>query len=300
MLASLSPAARAAILVALFIALLVGLAFAWHWFGPHRRALWNAAAHALRSLTETRPAKRLRQRYPRVWRLVAARLTPQHYLGLHLSVGLAVSASALLFFGAIAEGVLDREMLAVFDDRVTSTLRAHATPTGTAAIAALTRLGGVHALFVLGVIVAALLALARKRTLVTGWLAALIGAGVLDQVLKPLFERPRPDGALEILRYESWSFPSGHAMASLIAYGMLAYVAILFVRSPVLRQVIVGCALLLVLAIGFSRLYLGVHYFTDVVGGFAAGAVWLSACISGMEVARRRRLLLEAEPEAQV
>jgi membrane-associated phospholipid phosphatase len=299
MLVSLSPTLRAAVLVALFLALLVALAVAWRWFGPHRQALWRAAARGLRSLAASKAASHLRERYPRLWRALVARLTPQHYLGLHLTVGLALSASALLFFGTVAEGVLDREMLAVFDDSVTRTLRANATPRGTTAVAAFTRIGGVEALFGLALVVAILLALARKRTLVTGWLAALLGAGVLDQALKPIFRRPRPEGALEMLRYESWSFPSGHAMASLIAYGMLAYIAILFVRSHVLRQVIVASALLLVLGIGFSRLYLGVHYFTDVVGGFAAGVVWLSACISGLEVARRRRILLESEPVSE-
>jgi undecaprenyl-diphosphatase len=79
-------------------------------------------------------------------------------------------------------------------------------------------------------------------------------------------------------------------MVSLIAYGMLTYVLILLGPHNRRAQVaIVGCATLLVLAIGFSRLYLGAHYFSDVVGGYAAGMLWLSACVSGLEVTRRCR-----------
>jgi undecaprenyl-diphosphatase len=79
-------------------------------------------------------------------------------------------------------------------------------------------------------------------------------------------------------------------MGSLIGYGMLAYVLVVlrFHRRNAQRSVVLGAALLIV-AIGLSRLYLGVHYFSDVVGGYAAGLLWLSACISGLEVARQWR-----------
>jgi undecaprenyl-diphosphatase len=78
-------------------------------------------------------------------------------------------------------------------------------------------------------------------------------------------------------------------MASLVTYGMLAYfLAVFWTKRRRLRVVIVTAAALLILAIGISRLYLGVHYFSDLVGGYAAGVVWLSACITGIEIARRQ------------
>ncbi len=78
-------------------------------------------------------------------------------------------------------------------------------------------------------------------------------------------------------------------MGSLIGYGMLAYVlVVLVVQRRALRVGVVVGAAVLIVAVGLSRLYLGVHYFSDVVGGYAAGVLWLSACISGIEVARRR------------
>jgi undecaprenyl-diphosphatase len=79
-------------------------------------------------------------------------------------------------------------------------------------------------------------------------------------------------------------------MGSLIGYGMLAYVLMLLWIHGRSAQIVVALgAALLIVAIGLSRLYLGVHYFSDVVGGYAAGVLWLSACISGVEVARRWR-----------
>jgi undecaprenyl-diphosphatase len=77
-------------------------------------------------------------------------------------------------------------------------------------------------------------------------------------------------------------------MGALVCYGMLAYVLlILWNPSRRMRITIVAATALLIVLIGVSRLYLGVHYFSDVVGGYAAGTLWLSACISGVEVARR-------------
>jgi len=100
--------------------------------------------------------------------------------------------------------------------------------------------------------------------------------------------RPRPPTALDFLSHLSWSFPSGHSMGSLIAYGMVAYLVVLaLMPRRGLQAGVVAAATLLVLSIGLSRMYLGVHYFSDVMGGFAAGVLWLSACISGLEVARR-------------
>lgn len=152
---------------------------------------------------------------------------------------------------------------------------------------------------VLTMVVAIVLAVARKRTLLMGWLAAVVGGGILDWGLKTMFRRPRPEGAGPFLNGHSWSFPSGHSMGSLIAYGMLAYLLLLFARTGRQRVAIVVAAAVLVLAIGFSRLYLGVH-FTDVIGGFAAAALWLSTCISGVEIARRRRLVEAGEPESHI
>jgi len=284
------PAAWAAVLIGLFVLLLAGLALGLYWFETHGEVLWRLAARVWRPIAGSAPAVRARQRYPRLWRLLSSRLSPQHYLGLHLTLGLAVSVCALAFFAVIAVDVPDREQLIVVDDVVFNTLRENATEPGTRALAAISRLGDGETLAVLGFIGAVGLAVARRRTILIGWVAALAGAFLLDATLKPLFQRVRPEGASDVLGSMTWSFPSGHALSSLIAYGMLAYLAVAFFRSRLARAAVIAGAAVLVLAIGLSRLYLGVHYFTDVVAGFAAGAVWLSACVSGLEVARRRRL----------
>jgi undecaprenyl-diphosphatase len=136
----------------------------------------------------------------------------------------------------------------------------------------------------LGVIVAAILAWGRRWVFLGSWLAAVAGSAVLNHLLKVLFARPRPHFEHPLLVETSYSFPSGHAMESFVVYGMLAYFAVLALRSWESR----GAALLVVL-IGFSRMYLGVHYLSDVLAGYAAGGVWLSALITGTETIRRSK-----------
>jgi undecaprenyl-diphosphatase len=77
-------------------------------------------------------------------------------------------------------------------------------------------------------------------------------------------------------------------MGSITAYGLLAYLALRVLHRRWLRVGLVALLASLILAIGFSRVYLGAHYLSDVIGGFALGGAWLTACISGIEVARRR------------
>jgi membrane-associated phospholipid phosphatase len=97
----------------------------------------------------------------------------------------------------------------------------------------------------------------------------------------------------------SYSFPSGHAMESFVAYGMLAYLAVLWLRTWEARVAVICGAALLVVLIGFSRMYLGVHYFSDVIAGYAAGGVWLSALITGAETMRRGSKQLGDEPKSR-
>jgi membrane-associated phospholipid phosphatase len=123
------------------------------------------------------------------------------------------------------------------------------------------------------------------------WLAAFGGAGLLTIVLKNLIRRPRPAAATEFLYDTTFSFPSGHALGSLVGYGMLAYVVgSTWVESRRDRLRLAIATAVLVIAIGLSRLYLGVHYFSEVVAGYAVGVLWLSVCMSGLQVAQRRRL----------
>ncbi|MCC6773994.1 MAG: phosphatase PAP2 family protein, partial [Gemmatimonadaceae bacterium] len=185
--------------------------------------------------------------------------------------------------------------LTLFDVSLADWIHVHATPGGLRAFELVSLAGSPFALGALTIVVTVVLGLRRRELLLVGWWAAVVGASILNWTLKQVIQRPRPAYSSAFIADGSFSFPSGHAMVSLVAYGMLAYlVNVLLLATWRSRAVVSGAAAALILAIGTSRLYLGVHYFSDVVGGYAAGVVWLAACISGVEVARRQRDLRDS------
>lgn len=125
------------------------------------------------------------------------------------------------------------------------------------------------------------------------------GAIALNCLLKLLFGRARPALWDRLIHVGLHSFPSGHAMVSIVIYGFIGY--ILAKQFPQWRGRIFALTFVLIVAIGFSRLYLGVHWPTDVVAGYAAGLVWLIACIQRLELRQKYNSLgrhLQQEPEA--
>jgi membrane protein DedA with SNARE-associated domain/membrane-associated phospholipid phosphatase len=276
---------RATLVLASVLAVVVAFYLAYRWAAHNRQRLveWGEA------LLAYPPVARLRTRYDVQLRWLLRRLTPGQYLGLHLTVGLLAAAGGLWLFGGLAEDVLTGDPIVGFDRALDDYLHAHATPPLTTFFLIVTALGSIEAMVLLGVIVAAILAWGRRWVFLGSWLAAVAGSAVLNQLLKGLFERPRPYFEHPLLIETSYSFPSGHAMESFVVYGMLAYFAVLALRSWKARVAVVCGAALLVVLIGFSRMYLGVHYFSDVLAGYAAGGVWLSALITGVETIRRSK-----------
>ncbi|WP_229839586.1 phosphatase PAP2 family protein [Sphingomonas glacialis] len=167
-----------------------------------------------------------------------------------------------------------------FDIAVLTRLR-HATegdaPWKTALRAAmldLTALGDNATLVIVVAMVSGFLTLARQRQLALLLVAASATGGLLTTALKLLFDRPRPNVVAHLASFGTASFPSGHAMNSAVIYLTLAGLVALAVPTLRLRVYILCCAVALTSAIGLSRLYLGVHWTTDVVAGWIAGSGW--------------------------
>lgn len=191
--------------------------------------------------------------------------------------------ASLYGFAEIADGIGPNDDLHLFDQRMAEALRIDALSATHAFFAAATHLGSGVTLSVMGVAVGVALLLKRELASLYAWIIALGGSGLLNYLLKQWFERARP-GDVPLLT--TWSFPSGHAMNSLVAYGMLVY---LLARAvpPKTLPVIIASAAAIVMVVGASRIFLYYHYFSDVVGGFAAGLAWLTVCITTRELAMR-------------
>lgn len=115
----------------------------------------------------------------------------------------------------------------------------------------------------------------------------LIVVSFLNLLLKSIFLRPRPD-ILQLVYASGYSFPSGHAMVGIAFYGFLIYLCSCFLKSP-WHQVLTVLLVALILLIGISRIYLGVHYASDIMGGFLAGLTWLMIFIISIEARECRK-----------
>ncbi len=194
-------------------------------------------------------------------------------------VGLAVVAA--IAFAKVAEEVVEGDADPM-DRSISLAIHSIDTPTLDRVMAAVTRLGAAVTLVILVAVLAGYCLYRRERRLALVLAANAAAELLVNAVLKHIVARPRPTLFDEIERPLSYSFPSGHSMASMAIYGTIA--AILVVRRPWWRPVAIPTAALLVLAIGFSRVYLGVHWATDVLAGFVAGSPFV---IVAAHLARR-------------
>ncbi|MCU7500657.1 MAG: phosphatase PAP2 family protein [Ignavibacteria bacterium] len=140
----------------------------------------------------------------------------------------------------------------------------------------ITSLGGATFVTLITVIVAIYLILEKKRRSLMLVLLATLGGGLLESILKTLIARQRPGALFQLMPEYSHSFPSGHSMMSAVVYLSLAVLLARIQKRRIIRIYVVIVALFLTFIIGISRIYLGVHYPTDVLAGWALGLAWAS------------------------
>jgi undecaprenyl-diphosphatase len=210
-------------------------------------------------------------------------------IGLELGAGLLLALLAGLLFAWLAEEVVEGDTQAA-DDLLRGMVNARATPGLTQVMVFASVWGAPRRLAVLAVVAVVIFLTRRWHRGAVLVAVTLLGAGALDGGLKLLFGRHRPTAFFEHYPApDSFSFPSGHALFATAFFGGLAALLWKRLRHPGLRVAVAVGAVLLILLIGVSRIYLGVHYPSDVLGGFAAGTVWVGAVALGDRLAVRRR-----------
>lgn len=202
----------------------------------------------------------------------------QMHLGPARDVMVSLVLAALI--GVIVDGVFGSGWLLSWDASVAGWFQSLRTPGLTRAIVLVSWFGDPRLLVAASLgLGAALTAFARRRELLIA-VAVLLGGAVLHLLLKAAIQRPRPAGAW-LAAAHGYSFPSGHTVGAVLFYGLLAYLgARMAGRDGTGRYVYMALGVAIVLAVGTSRVYLGVHFFSDVLGGWVVGAFWLSLCLA--------------------
>ena len=198
----------------------------------------------------------------------------------------AVSAAALALFAFAAWSVAEGRGLARLDATAHAALATAPGSDGRAAAWAATWFGNHATVTALVVLAVAALLVARHRALAARVAVASGLGGPVLVGLKALFARARPAGGA--VEATGFSFPSGHAWAATVLYGMLVYLVWRLTPNPAWRAAAALVAAVLVVAVGLSRVVLNVHYLSDVVAGWAAGAAWLAGVLALADALERR------------
>lgn len=162
----------------------------------------------------------------------------------------------------------------------------------------MTIIGGPLGLAVLMTVVGIILAIQRRWRWLIYVAVTAGGGGLLNLELKRYFARARPVAAEMLRRANGYSFPSGHAMGSAVAFGALAYLAFRAIRSWPAKAAVMAFLYTLIAAVSLSRVYLGVHWISDVLAGVTVGTVWVTTTTVAYETLRRIRRLRARRAEA--
>ena len=196
--------------------------------------------------------------------------------------GIVLIVTALALFGAIAEDVVTGDRLTLLDKQLANWLHVHARPALTIGMLVFTELHSLTGVAVAATLVAFLLYRQRQWFWLQALALAVPGGMLLNVVVKLAFARARPSFSDPLLVLSTFSFPSGHAVSATVFYGVVGTFLVSKIDGVGLRVLVLLAALLMVALVSFSRIYLGVHYLSDVLGGVAEGIAWLAICFTAL------------------
>ena len=227
----------------------------------------------------------------RLRRALARRFSREEAEGLTLTVGFLACALIVLAFGLLAREVFEVSGSARFDREVTIWARAVPLPGGGATAAAVSFFGSFPFLGPATLAVVAVLWWKKRHISAILFLGSVLGGFGLELILKLVFHRTRPDLVPTLARELTYAFPSGHATMATVFFGGLAAIVFHLTRERRPRTAAVVGAALAIGSVAFSRIYLGVHWLTDVAGGILIGLFWVIVCATATEMvaAARRR-----------
>ncbi len=227
------------------------------------------------------------QKHPRIISFLKARLDTSVFSGLTLSIFSLAFVYVLALFAGIVEDLITSDPIIAADIRIANLLVGFRTADLTDIFSWITLLCKSQVILAFIVISVALLWIWRKNCYILPLFIAVTGSGIFTCLGKLAFHRPRPLQAVYV--EHSFSFPSGHATIAVAFYGFAGYLLMRFVKNRNIKVNIFFTTLIIIIAIGFSRLYLGVHYLSDVWSGYLVGTMWLIIAVSFSEWLSRRK-----------
>jgi len=260
------------VVVVLVLGVLAVSGFAAWWVVGHPERIRAGLAW----IAERPAVDQVRSRYPRQWRFLSRRFAPGEAAGLTLTIGVAAVLALGVGFEQMLDSVLESDGVNLVDRPVLHFLATHRQPWSITTAEVITTIGSPVGAAVTGLLVGTVLAVLRRS-----WLPLLVivlgGAGiaVINTVVKRLVSRTRPPQLTAVLGEHGFSFPSGHTTGTTVVWLLSAWMLVHWVIGRRVGRVVVWTgALLMIAVVGATRIYLGVHFLSDVLAGWALGAAW--------------------------
>ncbi|MGB5969134.1 MAG: phosphatase PAP2 family protein [Spirulinaceae cyanobacterium] len=203
------------------------------------------------------------------------------------TAGLFICLAIIYILAKLSEDILEQEAFS-FDKTILLWIHQFANPTLDTLMVNITRLGNPNIVVCIALLVLAILWWQHYRQEAKIFFLNCLGGVILSYGLKLAFSRTRPQLWKLLISETSYSYPSGHALGSIVIYGFLSY--LLATHYPKYAKIFYFVAAILILAIGLSRLYLGVHWPTDVIAGYGVGFLWITFCITMLNLQKTKSL----------
>lgn len=209
-------------------------------------------------------------------------------LRLYLTIAFVLSVLCIIGFAMVSLFVKDHQIIG-FDRTIISAVQGLESPGLTKVMKLFTFIGSTKFVIILSLLLVFFLyKVLQHRLEVVLFIVVLMGSGIINQLLKQFFHRVRPDFH-RLIEISGYSFPSGHAMNAFTVYVMISFLLWRHISSRLGRGVLIFFSIMMILAIGISRIYLGVHYPSDVIGGYLASGVWVSMAIFFFQFYKEKR-----------
>ncbi|PKN12005.1 MAG: hypothetical protein CVU69_09680 [Deltaproteobacteria bacterium HGW-Deltaproteobacteria-4] len=275
---------RFSLLILLLAVLFILNALLWRylipWLGKLGRQIGETIAARWQDLLSTPAFQSACRRHPHLWHFLCQRFTTEHASGICLTVGLTISTFLAALFAWFGRGIHVSRGLTHLDQQLYDFLAIFHHPWTDLFFAALTWIGSSQAMIILGAFALFTLIINNRDFSALILFFGLVGGELFVFLTKEIFARSRPLPLFPGLDTIGASFPSGHAFSALLFYGLVVYFLIGTTRNWRARIGLVFLGSFVVLLVGFSRIYLGLHWTSDVLAGFTLAALWLTFLIT--------------------
>ena len=227
--------------------------------------------------------RHLENKHPKTISFIHNRLSLDHFFGFPFTILLIVVSINVALLSELAEHVVNSETTKALDINVSTAIFNIRSPGLSSAFYFFTQLGSIYGVTAMTIIASIFFIRKQKTNHLIALLVSVLGSALSMHLLKNYFHRERPLNIAYYTTESSFSFPSGHATSAMSLIGLLCYFCLINIGNKRIRIMLFSLGIIYILLIGLSRIYLGVHFLTDVGAGFILGFLWVLVAIGMLE-----------------